>query len=57
MSDQGENLTNATDLSAQKVATYLRSVERADAELARTLWLPSPELSFIHPPRARTRLG
>jgi len=46
MSHQAENVT---DLLNEKVATYLRSVERADTELASTLWATSPEVSFIHP--------
>jgi hypothetical protein len=46
MSHQTENVI---DLLAEKVATYLRSVEHADTELASTLWATSPEVSFIHP--------
>jgi hypothetical protein len=46
MSHQTENVI---DLLAEKLATYLRSVEHADAELASTLWATSPEVSFIHP--------
>jgi hypothetical protein len=37
---------NVTELSAEKVATYLRSVGRADTDLASTVWATS--LSSTH---------
>jgi ketosteroid isomerase-like protein len=46
MSHQAENVT---DLLNEKIATYLRSVERADTGLAATVWATGPEVSFIHP--------